>query len=165
MKKRPSPFHYPVVLRQHMSFLTISVPDLGISLIEELPENQILNKDYISKIGLKVAEAWLKAQKIIQDKHSVKKYLPTASMTKDSIQKAEKDLTPTQFASLVGISARTITRDCGKGLIRAKRTSGGHYKIPIAQVSIYKEYLKRHKKHANEKWLDIAMSKFQDLQL
>jgi hypothetical protein len=163
MKKSTSPFQYPVVIRQHLNFITISVPDLGISLIEEQPESNVLNKDYINRIGLKVAEAWLKTQKIIKDKETAKKYLPAASMTKASLQKSEKDLTPKKFSAIVGISTRTITRDCAKGIIRAKRTSGGHYKIPMAQVGLYREYLKRHKKHATEKWLDIAMSKLQDL--
>jgi hypothetical protein len=163
MKKPVSPYQYPVVLRQHLNFITISVPDLGISLIEELPEKNVLTKDYVTRIGLKVAEAWLKSQKIMRDKETARKYLPAASMTRESIQKPEKDLTPRKFASLVGISTRTITRDCTKGIIRAKRTSGGHYKIPIAQVGLYREYLKRHKKHVAEKWLDIAMSKLQDL--
>lgn len=164
MKKLTSPFEYPVVIRQHLNFITISVPDLGISLMEELPQNLTLTKDYVTQIGRKVAEAWLKAQKVIKDKTVAKKYLPLASMTKDALKKPEKDLTPSQFASLTGISTRTIIRDCAKGLIRAKRTSGGHYKIPLVQIVLYKEYLKRHKKHAAEKWLNIAMSKLHDLQ-
>lgn len=163
MNKLPSAFNYPVVLRQHLNFITISVPDLNITLIEDLPENLSLNKDYVTRIGIKVAEAWLKSQKIIKDKLEAKKYLPEASLTKSSLQVSPKDLSPSQFAKLVGLSPRTITRDCAKGLIRAKRTSGGHYKIPLAQLDLYKEYLKRHKKHVYEKWLDIAMAKLQDI--
>jgi excisionase family DNA binding protein len=163
MNKLPSAFNYPVVLRQHLNFITISVPDLNITLIEDLPLNLSLNKDYVTRIGMKVAEAWLKSQKILKDKTRANKYLPEASMTKNSLQKATKDLSPSQFAKLVGLSPRTINRDCAKGLIRARRTSGGHYKIPLAQLDLYKEYLKRHKKHVYEKWLDIAMAKLQDL--
>lgn len=164
MKAIKSALQYPVVLRQHLNFLTISVPDLGISLIEELPLQQSLNKDYVTRIGAKVAECWLKAQKIMQDKTLGKKYLPAPSITKEALKAAEKDLSPRAFAQLTGVSTRTITRDCAKGLIRAKRTSGGHYKIPLVQINLYRDYLVRHKKHATEKWLDIAMAKLRDLE-
>jgi hypothetical protein len=163
MRKPNSPFQYPVVLRQHLNFMTISVPDLGISLIEEMPEQKRLNKDYVTRIGLKVAEAWLKAQKIINEKSGAKKFLPYPSMTKESIRAPEKDLSPQKMAQLVGVSKCTVIRDCKKGIIRSRRTSGGHFKIPVAQLGLYQAYLKQHIKHATDNWLKIALEKLQSL--
>ncbi len=161
--KNTSPFDYPIVIRKHLNFITISVPDLGISLIEEIPSNNLLNKNYVTKIGVRVAEAWLKAQKIIKDKTDARIYLPKASQTKASVQQATQNLSPTQFAKFVGISPRTITRDCAKGIIRASRTTGGHYKIPVAQLALYKQYLSQHQKFATDNWLKSAMDKLQTL--
>jgi excisionase family DNA binding protein len=70
---------------------------------------------------------------------------------------AEKPLTPTKFAKYVGVSYRTIIRDCEKGLIHAERTTGGHYKIPHSEISLYKEYLKNHVKYATEPWATEAI--------
>lgn len=165
MKRPASVLEYPVVLRKHLNFMTISIPDLGVTLIEELPPSKKLNRDYVTRIAMKITEAWLKAQKIIKDKSEHRKYLPTASDIRTSIKKPEKDLTPARFAELVGVSKETIIRDCAKKLIRAKRTSGGHYRIPIAQVGLYQEYLKQHRKHSKDHWLKTAMNRLQDSRL
>ena len=162
MKQPTSVLEYPVVLRKHLTFMTISIPDLGITLVEELPPQKKLNKDYVTKIGIKIAEAWVKAQKIMKDKSQAKKYLPEASDIRGSLKKPEKALSPARFAELVGVSKRTIIRDCQKRIIRARQTTGGHFKIPVAQVGLYQEYLKQHKKHAKDHWLKKAMERLQD---
>jgi excisionase family DNA binding protein len=143
--------------------MTISIPDLGITLVEELPSDKKLNKDYVTRLGMKIAEAWVKAQKIMKDKASAKKYLPEASDIRSSLKKPEKALSPARFAELVGVSKRTIIRDCQKRIIRARQTTGGHFKIPFAQVGLYQEYLKQHKKHARDHWLKKAMERLQNL--
>lgn len=164
MKKPTSALEYPVVLRKHLNFMTISVPDLNLTLVEELPRDQKLNKDYVTRIATKIAQAWVKTQQILHDKSQARSPLPDASDIRSSIKKKEKDLTPAQFGQLVGISKRTILRDCEKKLIQAKRTTGGHYKIPLSQLSLYQDYLKHHKKHAKDHWLRKAMEKLQKRQ-
>jgi hypothetical protein len=51
----------------------------------------------------------------------------------------------------------TIIRDCKKGLIKAERTSGGHYKIPHSEIALYKKYLNNHIKGATEPWNQQAI--------
>jgi hypothetical protein len=135
-----------------MDYVTISVPDLGIILLENIPISNKLDKDYVTRIGKKVAEAWVKSQEIMKNKEAANATLPNASLVRDSLKLSEKPLTPTKFAKFVGVSFMTIIRDCKKGIIKSERTSGGHYKIPHAEIAIYKEYLKNHVKHAREPW-------------
>lgn len=143
--------------------MTISIPDLGITLVEELPKDKKLTKNYVTQIGRKIGEAWVKGQRILIEKSQYKKPIPTASDIRSSLKKPEKDLTPARFAELVGVSKETIIRDCKKGLIKAKRTRGGHFRIPMIQVSLYQDYLKHHTKHAKDHWLKKAMDKLQKM--
>jgi len=163
MKKPTSPLQYPLVLRQHLNFMTISVPDLGITLVEDLPPDKLLNKTYVTRIGVRIAEAWLKAQVIMKSKSEANKYLPPASQTKETLKIAEKDLTPMRFSKLTGVSKNTIIRDCKKGIIRSSKTTGGHFKIPVAQVSLYQTYLKQHTRYSIDDWLKETMEKFQEM--
>lgn len=158
MKNPRSALYYPVVIKRSLSYITISVPDLGIALVENLPNNNKLNKDYVTLIGKKVAEAWVKSQEIMKKKESRRNPLPEASLVRESLKVAEKPLTPTKFAKFVGVSFMTVIRDCEKGIIKSERTSGGHYKIPHSEVGIYKEYLKNHVKHAREPWAKVALN-------
>lgn len=93
----------------------------------------------------------------MKDKQSIGAILPDASLIRDSLKIAERPLTPTKFAKYVGVSYRTIIRDCEKGLIKAERTSGGHYKIPHSEIALYKMYLKNHIKGATEPWNKQAL--------
>jgi len=42
----------------------------------------------------------------------------------------------------VGVSEQTIRRDIERGILRAKKTTGGHRKIPEAQLPLYLGFLK-----------------------
>lgn len=159
MKNPTSALEYPVVIKRSLNYLTVSVPDLGISLTEELPKANKLDRLYAEKIGKKVIAAWIKAQDVMKRKTGAHKPLPDASLIKDSVKVAEKPLTPTKFAKYVGVSFRTIIRDCEKGLIACERTRGGHYKIPHSEIALYKEYLKNHVKFATEPWSKEALQR------
>jgi excisionase family DNA binding protein len=152
MKNPRSALYYPVVIKRSLDYITISVPDLGIALVENIPISNKLDKNYVTRIGKKVAEAWVKTQEIMKKKEAHHSHLPEASLVKESLKMAERPLTPTKFAKYVGVSFMTIIRDCKKGLIQSERTSGGHYKIPHSEIAIYKEYLKNHVKYAREPW-------------
>jgi excisionase family DNA binding protein len=159
MKNPRSALYYPIVVKRSHDYITFSVPDLNITLYENLPDNNKLGKDYVTKLGKKLADAWLKTQSIMKQKESARAHLPEASLIKNSVKMAERPLTPTKFAKYVGVSYRTIIRDCEKGLIHAERTTGGHYKIPHSEIGLYKEYLKNHIKHASEPWSNEAVKK------
>jgi excisionase family DNA binding protein len=159
MKNPRSALYYPIVVKRSHDYITFSVPDLNITIFENLPKNNILDKDYVTKLGPKLSDLWIKAQEVMKDKESIGATLPDASLIRDSVKISERPLTPTKFAKYVGVSYRTIIRDCEKGLIAAERTSGGHYKIPHSEIAIYKAYLKNHIKGATEPWSIEAVSK------
>jgi excisionase family DNA binding protein len=159
MKNPTSALYYPVVIKRAMNLMTISVPDLNITIIENLPNSNKLDKSYVTQIGQRVVDAWMKTQAEMKKKEAIQKPMPEASLVKHALKMAEKALTPTKFAKYVGVSYRTIIRDCEKGFIQAERTSGGHYKIPHSEISIYKEYLKNHTKWVKEPWCKEAMAK------
>ncbi len=161
MKKPSSILEYPVVLRKHLNFMTISIPDLGVTIVEELPKDKKLTNNYVTQIGRRIGNVWVKGQRLLLDRSQHKKYVPPASDIRTSLKKPEKDLSPARFAELVGVSKDTIIRDCKSQIIRARRTSGGHFRIPLIQVSLYQEYLKHHIKHAKDHWLRRAMEKLQ----
>ncbi len=162
MKNLRSALYYPVVIKRSMDYITVSVPDLGITLVENIPDNNKLDKDYVTRIGKKVAEAWVKSQEIMKKKESRRNPLPDASLVRESLKVAEKPLTPTKFAKYVGVSFMTIIRDCKKGIIKSERTSGGHFKIPHSELAIYKTYLKNHTKYAREPWTVSATAMVRD---
>ena len=157
MKNPRSALYYPIVVKRSHDYITFSVPDLNLTIFENLPENNKLDKDYVTRLGQKLAEAWIKTQDIMKKKEAARSPLPEASLIRTSVQMSEKPLTPTKFAKYVGVSYRTIIRDCEKGLIHAERTTGGHYKIPHSEISLYKEYLKNHVKYAREPWTPQAL--------
>lgn len=162
MKNPTSAMYYPVVIKRSLDYVTISVPDLGIILLENIPISNKLDKDYVTRIGKKVGDAWLKSQEIMKNKESSSHSLPEASLIRESLKLAEKPLSPTKFAKYLGVSFMTIIRDCKKGLIQSERTSGGHYKIPHSEIAIYKEYLKNHIKYARESWAKPALEKYRN---
>lgn len=159
MKQPRSALYYPIVIKRNLDYITISVPDIGLTLIENIPDSNYLDKDYVTKIGTKVAEAWIKTQEIMKKKEGARISIPKASLVRESLKIAEKPLTPTKFAKYVGVSFMTIIRDCKKGIIKAERTSGGHYKIPHSEIAIYRIYLKNHIKGATEPWSTEAVKK------
>ncbi len=150
-------YDYPLVIKKHIGHVTISVPDLGITLVEDLSVTQKFDQASVMKLGKLVLNAWLKAHKHLEEKSKSKKYTEKPSNIRGSLDLSLKDLTPAQFAKYVGVSSDTVTRDCAKGLILSRRTSGGHYRIPSSEIAIYKAYLKNHVKHAHEPWSKAAL--------
>lgn len=64
MKHPRSALYYPIVIKKSLDYVTISVPDIGITLVENIPDSNKLDNNYVTCIGNKVAEAWVKTQEI-----------------------------------------------------------------------------------------------------
>ena len=163
MKKAITCFEYPVILKKHLQYITVSVPDLGITVVEDFTEHQKVDKQFVYRLGLKIVDAWSKAEVIIAAKSKAKKPFKTPSNIKDVTKICEKPLSPQEFAKLVGVSKDTIIRSCKSGLIYASRTSGGHFKIPHGELSVFRDYLQNHIKHANEPWMKDAVSNLRNV--
>ncbi|MBK7845516.1 MAG: hypothetical protein IPJ71_17865 [Bdellovibrionales bacterium] len=76
VKPRISSLHYPVVIKQHLDFIVLSVPDLGISVVENAPLQGKLNPEYVLKIATALANVWLKVRKDFWNISPLGKVLP-----------------------------------------------------------------------------------------
>lgn len=150
MTKKPrSILEYPVVVRKVLEDMVISIPDLGFWIQLPLPPKKInlssnnhapqddLNEEYLLALARGIKSAWIKGHKHILEK----KWAPDASTFKQSIQKAERDLTVPQFLKRLkphlDISENTVRREIKRGAIKCKQTKGGHNRIPLAELEIY----------------------------
>lgn len=151
-----STFEYPLVVRKVLNEIVISCPDLGywksIPVIEIDPpfppttitskssknEKVIVLEDFLLKqITECLKEAWLE----IDEHKKNKKWIPTPSTFKQSLQKNEKDFTLPEFTSelikYISISENTVRREIARGVIQCYQTEGGHRRIPFAELEIY----------------------------
>lgn len=143
---------YPVVLRKVLNDMVISVPDLGywktISMTEKtkLAESSIssnenkmivLEEFFLDEVLEGIKEAWNQ----IDDHRTRKKWVPSPSTFKQSLQKTEKDYTLPEFAKELAkhmsISENTIRREISRGVIQCYQTEGGHRRVPYAELEIY----------------------------
>lgn len=149
---KSSTFEYPIVLRKVMKDLVISVPDLGywntIPLIEiEQPLDTaktskkekiiVLEENFLTQVTAALKEAWLE----IDDHKQNKKWVPTPSTFKQSLQKSEKDFTLPEFtialSEYMKVSENTVRREISRGGIQCYQTEGGHRRIPFAELELY----------------------------
>ena len=80
MKKSLSPFDYPIVIRQNLGFITISVPDLNIIMTEEIPVTKKLEKNFLIRIAKSVGLAWVKVSHQIYQKQA-RRRLPSSAIS------------------------------------------------------------------------------------
>ena len=125
MKKTLSPFDYPIVIRQNLGFITISVPDLNIIMTEEIPVTKKLEKNFLIKIAKTVGLAWVKVSHQIHRKQTTK-HLP--SKTKDILSPRfkGKPLKIAQASKILGVSENTLRRLVKRGEISCVKTPRGH---------------------------------------
>jgi excisionase family DNA binding protein len=147
-----STFEYPLVIRKVMKEIVISAPDLGywksIPIIEiEQPletakssKNEkviVLEENFLRQVTEGLKEAWLE----IDDHRRNKKWVPTPSTFKQSLQKNEKDFTLPEFTAelskFISISENTVRREITRGVIQCYQTEGGHRRIPFSELEIY----------------------------
>jgi excisionase family DNA binding protein len=146
-KKPRSILEYPIVTRKVLEDMVISLPDIGIWVQVPLPPKKIvngvsqtdLNDEYVLKLAKALKETWIKGHKHITEK----KWVPEASTFKQSVKKAQKDLTVPEFLTriqpYIKVCDNTIRREIRRGIIKAYTTAGGHRRIPESEVEIYLE--------------------------
>ncbi len=153
MKKiNASSLEYPVVIRKVLNDLVISVPDLGywktVSLIEKKDplnsaktsiKNELVDLEdlFLHELLNGLKEAWVE----IDDHVNNKKWVPSPSTFKQSLQKNEKDFTLPEFAkelmNHMSISENTVRREISRGVIQCYQTEGGHRRIPSSELELY----------------------------
>ncbi len=140
MKLRLSPLHYPVVIKQHLDFIVLSVPDLGISVVENAPLQGKLNPEYVLKIATALANVWLKVQKRLLEHKSAGKSAPSPSKQKMSVDARRLQyMTASEVAKRLGVSRMTVHRLVKKGLLTCTRTRGRHSRFSELNLKAYEK--------------------------
>lgn len=145
--------NYPVVIKRVYDYVTVSVPDLGISAKVPLPkeisasaevtEFLFLESGNFRKMLLKaIFDAYADAEKHMK----TKKWQPNPSSIRNQLKAREKDYSLPEFKKKIcehmNISENTLRREIQKGRIIAYITAGGHRRIPESEVSRYLELVK-----------------------
>lgn len=125
MKKTTTPFDYPIVIRQNMGFLTITVPDLNIVMAEEIPITGKLQKNFLIKVAKSVGLAWLKVDKQIKRKQArLRKPSPTKRIMSPLFK--NKPINTPEAARILGVSENTLRRMVKRKEISCVKTAKGH---------------------------------------
>lgn len=144
---------FPIVIKRVVDDLVLSVPDLGVfrnvpitrektmsesaksstALISEVFKHQIMNE---------IEKLWC----LTETHRTEKKWQPTPSNFKQSIQAGEEDYSLPEFTKklneFISVSENTVRREISRGNLRCYQTEGGHRRIPISELRIYLERLK-----------------------
>lgn len=140
MASSQKPLDFPVVIRQHLDYLLFSVPDLGISIVQDLPPDGRLNAQFVHEAAKNLARIWLKSTERLAILKSNQIKTPEPSKTKTSIlAEKERGLSTREVAKSLGVSENTVRRMVEDGFIRCEKTAGGHrrfYQNDIEQALV-----------------------------
>lgn len=141
MKKAITPFDYPIVIRQQLGMITVSVPDLNIVIAEDLSVGGRVDKGFLMKVAKSLGKIWIKAHEEILKKDVSK--LPTPSTTKEifSPKYKSKPYTASEAAKILGVSVNTLRRMADRGEIKTDYTACGHRRFSESAVLKAKEVL------------------------
>jgi len=126
MKKSHTPFDYPLVIRQQLGMITISVPDLNIVVAEDLSLGGKIDRGFLMKVAKSVGKVWIKAHEEILKKDANK--IPRPSQTKEifSPKYKSKPFNVSDAARVLGVSVNTLRRMADRGDIKTDYTACGH---------------------------------------
>ena len=141
MKRSPNPFTYPFVVKQVQEFITVSVPDLEITVADYAPKSQLIDRDYVTTLNtvlLRAAKQVLERMTRLEEAHK-KPYRPP-SFVRHTLQTARKDtLSTAEAAKDLGVSPATLKRWELSTIIEAVKTPGGHRSFSINEIERVKE--------------------------
>lgn len=135
MQKIKFNFDFPVVLKRIGPYVTLSVPDIGLSQ-KILLESASLACDedvFLNALHALVSET--------KQHIETKKWIPKTSTIKEILKSQDADLTLPEFCERlnkhISISENTIRREIARGQIITSFTSGKHRRIPESEVTRY----------------------------
>ena len=126
MKRSHTPFDYPLVIRQQLGMITISVPDLNIVVADQLSVGGGVDKGLLMRVAKAIGKTWIKVHAEIEKKDTNK--IPKPSQTKEilSPKYKSKPLTASEAATVLGVSVNTLRRMADRGEIKTDYTAKGH---------------------------------------
>lgn len=138
MKKSLSPFDYPIVIRQNLGFITISVPDLNIIMTEEIPVTKKLEKNFLIKIAKTIGLTWVKVSHQIH-REQTKRRPPSKTREILSPRFKNKPLKIAAAAKIIGVSENTLRRMVKRGQIECIKTARGHRRFTESSLAKWTE--------------------------
>lgn len=134
MSRSFSPFDYPIVIKQAMGFITISVPDLGITVVESLPPGGRMDPKFLLKIANHIGRSWIKANEEIQ-RMKGHRPLPRPSSTKGILNPdPDPGLSTPHAAKVLGVHENTVRNLVEAKIMKCKKTAGGHRRFAEGEV-------------------------------
>lgn len=133
MKKRLTAFDYPLVVRKNLGFITVSVPDLNIIMVEDMPVKGRLEKHFLLKLAKTIGLCWLKVDAQIKlEKTKIAK----PSMIKKILSPMYKNrpLKINEASKILGVSENTLRRMVRRRQIACVKTARGHRRFTEASL-------------------------------
>ncbi|MBC7466596.1 MAG: helix-turn-helix domain-containing protein [Bdellovibrio sp.] len=147
MKNTATAFDYPIVIRQKLGFLTITVPDLNIVMAEEIPVTGKLEKHFLMKVARSIGLTWLKVDKQIKRKQAkLRKPSPTKSIMGPLFK--NKPINTPEAAKILGVSENTLRRMVKRKQIQCMKTAKGHRRFSETAL---KNWIEKSKSQENPK--------------
>ena len=145
MKRLTHPLEYPFVIKQVSEWITVSVPDLEITVADQVPRGGVLNKDYVTILNSLILKAARKVMEKMQRLDEInKKPTRPPSYIRQTIVIENKEKIPTRLAAkYLGISEATLKRWEAQGVVRATKTRGGHRSFNLGELDRVKEAASR----------------------
>lgn len=142
MTRRFTPFDYPIVIKQHLGYITVSVPDLGIAIVENLPAGGRIDSKFLMKIAQHVGNSWVKASQELDRLSISRRPTPRPSSSKEVVNpKKSNSLSTPKAAAILGVSENTVRNLVKGNYLRCKITAGGHRRFSEGEVMRVKELL------------------------
>ena len=125
MKKTLTAFDYPLVIRQNLGFITVSVPDLNIIMAEDIPVKGKLEKHFLMKIAKTIGLTWLKIdEQIKREQTKIAKPSKTKKILSPLFK--NKPLKINEASKILGVSENTLRRMVKRRQIACIKTGRGH---------------------------------------
>ncbi|GEM_PF-6688704 len=143
MKRVSNPFEYPFVIKQVNEWISVSVPDLEITVADQVPRDTKITKDYVTKINTLMLKAAKKVlERMTRLEEVGKQSSKPPSFIRQTLQITNKEHISTKVAAkYLGISEASLKRWETQGAIRAHKSRGGHRKFNLGELERVKEYI------------------------
>lgn len=138
MKKPLAHFEYPITIKKHLDFFVFSVPDLGLTIVEDLPPNGRFTPQYLLNLAKTLGRTWIKIAERLKQFDQADKNPPKPSRQRAVLDEKRRSLmTATEVANRLGVSRMTVHRLAKRGLLEFEQTSGGHRRFSELQLKKY----------------------------
>lgn len=144
-KANPSPYPYPITMKQVQGFMVITSKDFNISYSIDMPEGY-WTSDLWSKLNIAIGKCWIDIAKKIKAREKVGIPLPNPSKISSATENGDpkkqiKPLTAPAVARILGVSENSVRR-IPKKYLKYSTTRGGHRRYSSGAVISYQELYK-----------------------